>query len=123
MVFHEEGRAININDDTIDKCISQLLLRSLTDEERILVRDAVYGDYDDNELVVRYHSIETDFNVTVQRASMRRLKPGVWLNDELVNLYMSLLAKRDMSQSKRCHFFKSFFMTKLLDEGATNKYT
>ena len=36
---------------------------------------------------------------SVNRKSMTRLPPGLWLNDEIINFYMSLLAQRDQQLS------------------------
>ena len=52
---------------------------------------------------------------------MSRLKPKVWLNDEVIHYFLILLGKRDQVlckklNRKRSHFFKSFFTSKLLDE-------
>lgn len=60
---------------------------------------------------------------SVNRASMRTLQPGQWLNDEVISLFFVMLGKRDEElcradpNKKRCHFFKSFFMTKLINVG------
>ena len=49
------------------------------------------------------------------------LSPSGWLVDEVVNYYMFLLQERDAlvcasdSSRKPCHFFNSFFFTKLLE--------
>ena len=105
------------------------LLRPLTPTESELVRNALYGEGNPQQVVARYESKETGFIDSMQRESMRRLKPGKWLNDEVIHYFYTMLANRDaeMSQEspsrKRCHFFKSFFITKLLDEGYTNRYT
>ena len=62
-------------------------------------------------------------NMPIPRASMDRLKPGIWLDDEVVNCYIALLQNRDEelckidSNRKQSHFFKSFFVTTLLNEG------
>jgi sentrin-specific protease 1 len=53
------------------------------------------------------------------------------LNDEVIHYFYTMLAQRDAeickenssSSKKRCHFFKSFFITRLLDEGVTNRYS
>ena len=52
---------------------------------------------------------------TINRASLRRLKPGVWLNDELVNSQMHLINLMYF-ESLKCHCFTSYFMSKLVDE-------
>ena len=79
-----------------------------------------------------YCNIETGFVDSIQRESMRRLKPGKWLNDEVINYYFVLLRKRDAelmkdavssgSTKRRSHFFQSFFMSKLLDTHDTRTY-
>jgi hypothetical protein len=63
---------------------------------------------------------------SIQRESIQRLSPGQWLNDEVISYFLVMLSKRDEEMCredpsrKRCHFFKSFFITKLLNEGHTN---
>jgi sentrin-specific protease 1 len=105
------------------------LLRPLTPTESELVRNALYGEGNAQQVVARYESKETGFIDSMQRESMRRLIPGKWLNDEVIHYFYTMLANRDAEMSKespsrkRCHFFKSFFITKLLDEGVTNTYT
>ncbi len=70
--------------------------------------------------------IAKDGIVSIQRNSFQRLLPGQWLNDEVIHYFLVMLSKRDEEicredpSRKRCHFFKSFFMTKLLNEGHTN---
>ena len=54
---------------------------------------------------------------------MASLAPSGWLNDEVINLVISLLQERDMhrrrenangsSSAPKCHFFSTFFMSKL----------
>jgi sentrin-specific protease 1 len=105
---------------------AESLLRPLTPTESELVQNALYGEGNPNQVVARYKSKETGFIDSMQRESMRRLKPGKWLNDEVIHYYFTMLANRDAEMRKaprkRCHFFKSFFITKLLDEGVTNQY-
>jgi hypothetical protein len=102
------------------KKLAESLLRELTSEEEAAVNNAMYGGGPDNEIL---YSLGPD---SVQRASLHRLQPGEWLNDEVISYFYVMLAKRDeelCSQDpsrKRSHFFKSFFMTKLLNEGHTD---
>lgn len=59
--------------------------------------------------------------------SFKTLRAGIWLSDELINYFFVLLGNRDESlckanspgdvRRKRCHFFSSFLMTKLLNMG------
>jgi hypothetical protein len=99
------------------KKLASSLLRELTPEEEEIVYEAMHGHGPSNEVV---HSLGPD---SVQRASMHRLQPGQWLNDEVIHYFYVMLGQRDEEMCrqdptrKRSHFFKSFFMTKLLNEG------
>jgi sentrin-specific protease 1 len=108
------------------------LLRPLTEAEIELVHNALYGEGNPQKVLAKYESKETGFIDTITRESMRRFQPGNWLNDEDIHYYFLMLAQRDANLAHeeaasspriRCHFFKSFFMTKLLDEGKSNRYT
>jgi Ulp1 protease family, C-terminal catalytic domain len=93
------------------------LMRPLSDDELQLVHEAMYGRGSDDEVLAREGSD------TVMRSSLRKLAPRQWLNDEVIHFFYMMLAKRDAElcrldpTRKRCHFFKSFFITKLLQEG------
>lgn len=99
------------------------LLRPLTDEENDMVQKALWGPGPLDE------KLATSSTDSVLRQSMHTLRPGEWLNDEVIHYFFHVLAKRDEAlsaanpQRKRSHFFMSFFFTKLFDEGCTNKYT
>ena len=99
------------------------LLRDLTDDEADIVRDAIYGIGRPDEILA---TSDTD---SVERQSLHKLQPGVWLNDEVIHYFLLMLARRDAELAakqqpgrKRCHFFKSFFITKLLDEAGGYNY-
>jgi Ulp1 family protease len=102
------------------KKLASSLLRDLTQEEEAFVSKAMYGRGRDDEIM---HTLGVD---SVQRGSMHRLQPGEWLNDEVIHYFLIMLAQRDEELCrrdpgrKRSHFFKSFFMTKLLNEGHTD---
>jgi hypothetical protein len=60
---------------------------------------------------------------SVQRQSIKTLRLDEWLNDEFIHYFYVMLSKRDDELCKqdnsrrKSQFFKSFFKTKLLDEG------
>ena len=99
------------------------LLRTLTEEEHALVREALYGPGPESEKLA---STASD---SVQRKSMRTLRLGQWLNDEVISYFYKMLANRDEALTeanpgrKRSHYFSSFFFTKLFDEGCTDEYS
>jgi hypothetical protein len=54
------------------------------------------------------------FNINVTYRLALCLRPGRWLNDEVVNFYMELLGERSRRREEglKCHFFNSFFVDK-----------
>jgi sentrin-specific protease 1 len=96
------------------------LMRPLTGNEQQIVKEAMYGMGPSNQVIAKSGAD------SVQRGSIQTLQPGQWLNDEVIHYFYEMLTKRDEemchndSSRKRCHFFKSFFITKLLNEGNSN---
>jgi len=115
----EESRAEEekkARDGAVEKALARPM-RKLTAEEKGKARSALYGGGPEHEIVA---SIEMD---SVTRKSLRTLRPNLWLNDEVIHYFLVTLSKRDAaSKKRRSHFFKSFFVTKLLDEGGEYRY-
>lgn len=61
------------------------------------------------------------FATSMTRSKLLSLRPGRWLNDEIINFYYCMLQKRDYdlytkdSNRLKSHYFSSFFMEKLLN--------
>ncbi|XP_026450166.1 putative ubiquitin-like-specific protease 1B isoform X2 [Papaver somniferum] len=56
-------------------------------------------------------------NIEITGQILQCLKPGGWLNDEVINVYFGLLKEREQREPKKflkCHFFNTFFYTKLI---------
>lgn len=93
------------------------LMRDLTEEEQALVQRVLYEIGPGDEVLAQ---TGTD---TIQRVSIQRLRPRQWLNDEVIHYFYVMLQIRDeqlcaeQPGRRRSHFFKSFFMTKLLNIG------
>jgi Ulp1 family protease len=93
------------------------LMRPFTAEELDTIKRAMNHPGSDDQIIAQS---DTD---SIQRGSLRRLLPNTWLNDEVIHYFLVVLTKRDEEMCakdpsrRRCHFFKSFFMTKLLNEG------
>ena len=88
---------------------------ALTPGELRRVRDAVNAD--DRDVVVDH------FNYEVCGEHARRLGPGEWLVDEVVNYYFAMLQQRDAALvadegETPSHFFNSFFIPKLMGTDA-----
>ncbi len=67
----------------------------------------------------------------IEWGSIRRLEPGTWLDDEVINFYGALIQKRadeDLVTGKdgkkvprrKVHFLNSFLFAKMLKDGYTN---
>ena len=96
---------------------------SLTNEDKVRIRNFHLERGDIHDILV------TVDNERVSRGSWSRLQPRHWLNDEVVNMFLHLISKREdqncvlQREQRRSHYFSSFFFTKLFDEGVTNEYT
>lgn len=105
-------------DKGADKDNKNMLIESrlspLTEEQKERAREAFKGN--DNERI-RGNIIKKD---------IKTLKPGTWLNDEIINTYMDMLNERDTLLSskfpdrKASHFFKTYIMSNL---GTGEKYS
>jgi hypothetical protein len=88
--------------------------KMLSPEQEEEVQGKIFGGGPESEVLV------SCFNVHVTREKIRCLRPGVWLNDEVVNFYMQLLLTRDRRlctedpARRPSHFFNSFFLEKLM---------
>lgn len=54
----------------------------------------------------------SEFNVNVTLQTFICLRGSNWLNDEIINFYMSMLAKQDMNST--VFFHNTFFMERLI---------
>jgi len=97
-------------------------LRPLTADETEKVHCILRDRGNPDEILA---TSDTDF---VIRKSIQTLNPGHWLNDEVIHYFLLMLSRRDEKLCekekgrRRSHFFKSFFITKLLDEAGGYRY-
>ncbi|RYR76385.1 hypothetical protein Ahy_A01g000975 [Arachis hypogaea] len=83
----------------------------LTKEEEDEVARAFSADRK-KVLVTHYKS-----NIEITGGTFQCLRPGGWLNDKVIDLYLVLLKERERRKAKnslQCHFFSTFFYTKLI---------
>ncbi|XP_027329293.1 ubiquitin-like-specific protease ESD4 [Abrus precatorius] len=55
-------------------------------------------------------------NIAISGEKFQCLRPGAWLNDEVINLYLELLKERERREPQKflnCHFFNTFFYKRL----------
>ncbi|XP_020688546.1 ubiquitin-like-specific protease 1A isoform X2 [Dendrobium catenatum] len=65
-----------------------------------------------HEILVRHEPS----NIVISWGDLQCLRPGAWLNDEVINLYLELLKERERREPEKflkCHFFNTFFFEKL----------
>ncbi|XP_031119145.1 ubiquitin-like-specific protease ESD4 isoform X2 [Ipomoea triloba] len=89
------------------QCLIQEPFVSLTEEEDAEVACALSNSNRHNVLVTHENS-----NIDITGKSLQCLKPGAWLNDEVINVYLGLLKERERQEPQkflRCHFFNTFF--------------
>lgn len=80
----------------------------------------------DGSSVIVSHSAS---GIDIKGRDMAKLAPFTWLNDEIVNIYMSLLQQRDVQwraskgrPKPKCHFFNSYFVSKLYSDSGSYNY-
>jgi sentrin-specific protease 1 len=95
---------------------------NLNGEERAAVEKLLTGSPNDHKTVV-----VDKFNIDITVGKLVCLRRNTWLNDEVVNFYMAMLQERDArlwsagdGARLPSHYFNSFFMTKLLENGQYN---
>jgi Ulp1 protease family, C-terminal catalytic domain len=105
------------------KDVQRVLVPPVSQQDRDRISSVMSEDAGNDTDVIAKTDDDTD---SVQRYSFRTLRPCEWLNDEVIHYFLVTLQRRDIQLCheqqgrKRTHFFKSFFMTKLLDEGNVN---
>jgi hypothetical protein len=88
----------------------------LTPTEQSIVNEYVYGNGKKTDILRMLGCVS---RVSVTRESMHRLKPGVWLNDEIINFFFRILQKHDEELSfdeperSRSYFFISYLYEKI----------
>nr|XP_023876063.1 ubiquitin-like-specific protease ESD4 [Quercus suber]POE81666.1 ubiquitin-like-specific protease esd4 [Quercus suber] len=56
-------------------------------------------------------------NIEITGELLLCLRPGAWLNDEVINVYLELLKEREKREPQKflkCHFFNTFFYKKII---------
>ncbi|KAI6684089.1 hypothetical protein NL676_030002 [Syzygium grande] len=82
----------------------------LTDGEEAEVQRALSGN---RRRVLVNHK---NSGIQITGETLLCLRPGAWLNDEVINLYLELLKEREKRNPQKflkCHFFNTFFYKKL----------
>ncbi|PHU30681.1 putative ubiquitin-like-specific protease 1B [Capsicum chinense] len=84
----------------------------LAEEEEAEVSRALSNSNRRKVLVTHENS-----NIDITGETLQCLRPGAWLNDEVINVYLELLKEREKRVPEKflkCHFFNTFFYKKLI---------
>ena len=97
------------------------LMRPLTPKEWTVVTNATKGIGPPTEILAKQGAD------SVQRGSMQTLRPGQWLNNEVINYFLkNCLARRDKKMCardtgrRRSNFFNSFFVQTMFNKKNDN---
>lgn len=84
----------------------------LDEEQEQLIKNSL-NLYPQEEVLVN------GFGAGITRKDIQTLKGLNWLNDEIINFYMSLICERSQTQNgmPKCHAFTTFFYPKLIKDG------
>jgi sentrin-specific protease 1 len=89
----------------------------LVDEIDLLLDWGFYGDKEsppnDNAIVSKMRVEQ----IQISRGQFRTLMGGQWMEDTVIDFYLTLLQRRESSahyQGYRCHFFSAFFYSSLM---------
>lgn len=88
------------------------LFKPLTAEEENEVHGGFHSRGPSSKVLV----LHEPSNIEVSKEKFQCLRPGRWLNDEVINLYLELLKEREKKEPEKflkCHFFNTFFYKKL----------
>ncbi|KAK4425862.1 Ubiquitin-like-specific protease ESD4 [Sesamum alatum] len=99
-------------EDQIKKNVAEECFVPLTDEEENEISRALSNSNRRKVLVTHENS-----NIDITGEILQCLRPGAWLNDEVINVYLELLKEREKREPQKflkCHFFNTFFYKKLI---------
>ena len=115
LIKNNECRTINKQEDKLFRYddISWNITSStqfvLNEEEEDLTQ-SFFDLYEPNYNICSYNG-----DVLTQR-SYNTLKPGVWLNDEVINLYSKMVVKELQNKGEKIHLYRSHFWSRLSSE-------
>ncbi|KAL8171426.1 hypothetical protein V2J09_023230 [Rumex salicifolius] len=84
----------------------------LEEEDEEVVAKA-FSNFNRRKVLIAHESS----NIEITGGLLQCLRPGAWLNDEVINLYLELLKERERRDPQKflnCHFFNTFFYKKLI---------
>ncbi|KAI3469382.1 hypothetical protein Pfo_026045 [Paulownia fortunei] len=99
-------------EEQIKKDVTEECFVPLTEEEESEISHAL-SNFNRRKVLVTHENS----NIDITGEKLQCLRPGAWLNDEVINLYLELLKEREKREPQKflkCHFFNTFFYKKLI---------
>lgn len=97
------------------------------EQEKLVIEDEFPELTDEQELLVKNYlvpypqeeSLVSGFGADITRKDIQTLKGLNWLNDEIINFYMSLICERNQNEPEmtKVYAFTTFFYPKLVKDG------
>lgn len=124
-----------INKEIEQKCLEELVRDSLTIKDYYIIPELEKGAEeelppltDEQEAMVtealqarRGQVIVSKFNLNITTEDIRTLAGLTWLNDNVINFYMNMIAERGKSKDfPKAYAFNTFFYPKLIKEGPSS---
>ncbi|KAL1548454.1 Ulp1 peptidase [Salvia divinorum] len=98
-------------EEPFKKDVTEECFVPLTPEETDEVSRALSNSHRRKVLATHVNS-----GIDISGEMLQCLRPGAWLNDEVINVYLGLLKEREKRAPEKflkCHFFNTFFYKKL----------
>lgn len=113
LLASQVSKSLSIKDAVVPviEIQEEVELPELTEQHHQMIQRAFRGD--PSEVLSR------KFNLNITRADIKTLSGLNWLNDEVINFYMNLIAERSTKNEKlpKTHTFNTFFYMKLSSSG------
>lgn len=95
-----------------EKLVTEDEFPELSEEQELLVKNYLHPNPQDEVLV-------NGFGAGITRKDVQTLKGLNWLNDEIINFYMSLICERNQNEPAmpKVYAFSTFFYPKLIKDG------
>ena len=104
------------------------LFYPLEETEERHIRDVFNGTRADDDEIVNMLFENEQTKMTITKKSLRTCQGQSWINDEVINYYLSLLRLRDEelatynSNHCRCYFFTTYYYSNIVEPLVRNKF-
>jgi Ulp1 family protease len=104
------------------------LFYPLEEMEERHIKDVFYGTTADDDEIVNTLFENEQTKMAITKKSLRTCQGQSWINDEVINYYLSLLRLRDRelasynSNHCKCYFFTTYYYSNKVEPLVRNKF-